>query len=225
MAENHKADYADRSGKRDKKIQKDATRRKILDAAKEVFGEYAYKAASIRMIGKRARIDHPLISYYFPSKAVLFEAVLTDIIEHFNVAAQEWYKGIAKMGLSRGLSVFFDRILDYYQKYPEHFRILVLNAVQSDEKETIPGYDQIQKLIIGNFEISREQLLLRGPKHKLEMFANSVNALLICHLGANDFFANLYGMTPDSIEYLNWVKDSLMFLFLPRLNELYSSQE
>ena len=56
-----------------------ATRLKILKAARKVFAQYAYHAASIRMIGKEAGIDHPLISYYFPSKANSYYAGILGI--------------------------------------------------------------------------------------------------------------------------------------------------
>ena len=59
-----------------RKPAKKVTRLKLLKAARKIFAQYAYHVASIRMIGKEAKIDYPLISYYFPSKAVLFEAVL-----------------------------------------------------------------------------------------------------------------------------------------------------
>ena len=48
-----------------KKPSKKVTRLKILKAARKVFAQRAYHAASIRMIGKEAGIDHPLISYYY----------------------------------------------------------------------------------------------------------------------------------------------------------------
>ncbi|MBW2177693.1 MAG: helix-turn-helix transcriptional regulator, partial [Deltaproteobacteria bacterium] len=73
-----------------KKPAKKATHLKILKAARKIFAQYAYHAASIRMIGKEAGIDHPLISYYFPSKAILFEAVLADIVQEWHKANVTW---------------------------------------------------------------------------------------------------------------------------------------
>ena len=59
-----------------KRNHKTATREKILAAAKKVFAQHPYSTASIRMVGKTAEIDHPLISYYFPTKAELYEGAL-----------------------------------------------------------------------------------------------------------------------------------------------------
>ncbi len=88
-----------------KPVQKKATRLKILKAARKVFAQYAYHAASIRMIGKEAGIDHPLISYYFPSKAKLFEAVLADIVQEWNTANQDWIEGLDQMHPEAGWPV------------------------------------------------------------------------------------------------------------------------
>ena len=52
------------TAKKKNKGKEKATRTLILNAAIRVFSRHAYRAASIRMIGKEAEIDHPLISYY-----------------------------------------------------------------------------------------------------------------------------------------------------------------
>ncbi len=61
-----------KSPKAKSKGKKKETRDKILNAASQIFASYPYHTASIRMIGKQAEIEHPLISYYFASKADLF---------------------------------------------------------------------------------------------------------------------------------------------------------
>ena len=60
------------------KAAKVPRKEKILRAAKKVFCHYPYSTASMRMIANEARVDHPLIIYYYSTKAVLFETVLKD---------------------------------------------------------------------------------------------------------------------------------------------------
>ncbi len=207
-----------------RKFNKDETRLKILDAAKKVFSEHSYKAASIRMIGKAGQIDHPLISYYYPSKAALFEAVLTDIGERLQKMTLVWYKGVADLSSFRGMSIFLDRLFDYHLKYPEHLRIIALNAVQTRETELIPAYNLIQGLSLRDTEFFIGELHLRSPRHEIEMFSKSLNALIISYLGADSFYANLLSMDPQSIEYLNWVKETILYLFVPKLKEMISAR-
>jgi AcrR family transcriptional regulator len=54
----------------------EASRRALLDAAREVFDEVGYDRATTREIGERAGIDPALIARYFDSKEGLFIAAI-----------------------------------------------------------------------------------------------------------------------------------------------------
>ena len=47
----------------------------ILDAALTEFAQRGFEAASIRRIAQRTRLKHPLITYHFKSKLILWRAV------------------------------------------------------------------------------------------------------------------------------------------------------
>jgi TetR/AcrR family transcriptional regulator len=51
------------------------TRNLILDAALSEFAQRGYDAASIRRIAERTRLQHPLITYHFRTKLILWRAV------------------------------------------------------------------------------------------------------------------------------------------------------
>jgi hypothetical protein len=63
---------------------------------------------------------------------------------------------------------------------------------------------------------------LKASAKEIGMFQNSFNALVFFYLGANSCQAEILGMDPSSDEYLRWVKDTLMYIFLPRLEKLIS---
>jgi AcrR family transcriptional regulator len=63
-------------------------RRRVLDAAEEVFAQRGYAGATTRDIAARAEITKRMLFYYFPSKAVLYREVLERVIESM-VAVQE----------------------------------------------------------------------------------------------------------------------------------------
>src|SRR5260370_11343639 len=56
------------------------TRRRILDAALEVFAAEGYEGASTRRLAERAGVNLPAIPYYFGSKEGLYRAVIGRII-------------------------------------------------------------------------------------------------------------------------------------------------
>lgn len=56
-------------------LAKEETRETILDAAEQLFARLGYAATSFRDIAVEASVNPALISYYFGSKRVLYEAV------------------------------------------------------------------------------------------------------------------------------------------------------
>jgi len=56
--------------------KREATRKRLLDAARELFSEYGYDAVSVSEIAKAAGVQHSLINTYFHAKAgLLYELV------------------------------------------------------------------------------------------------------------------------------------------------------
>lgn len=55
---------------------REATRQRILDAARVLFGEHGYEQVTVRMIASAAEANIALVGRYFGSKAGLFGAVL-----------------------------------------------------------------------------------------------------------------------------------------------------
>ncbi|QFG23823.1 TetR/AcrR family transcriptional regulator [Actinomadura sp. WMMB 499] len=60
-----------------RKRDREATRQRILDAARDLFGEHGYGGVTIRMIAAEADANTALVHRYFGSKADLFAEVLS----------------------------------------------------------------------------------------------------------------------------------------------------
>ncbi len=207
------------------KKRESATRKKILAAAKKIFGENPYHSASIRSIGKEAGIEHPLINYYFSAKSDLFSAVISELEEHRLKHQTKWLQDAREMDPYRGFSLFLDKVLDYYNKHPQIYRTIALNLVQTNLIEQIPAYDIIQAGIKRDCDVMQEQLKMTAPQHEIEMFSRSVSTLMISYLGAANCYATLMDMEPDSFQYLNWVKETVIFALLPRLKKMFSKEK
>jgi len=206
----------DQGPKRNKEA---ATREKILEAAKKVFAEHPYPGASIRMVGSAAGIDHPLISYYFPTKADLFRALLEEITETHIQASSSWFEGLEALSLSRGLSLYIDRMMDFTSKHPEALRIIALNLAQPVDSEIIPGYRLIQRLLASNAETCRKVAVLRSAIREMRMFMESFNMMVINYLGADSYYSGNLDLNPRGPAYRRWVKESLHLIFLPWLRQ------
>lgn len=185
-----------------------------------MFAEYPYHAASIRMIGKAAEIDHPLVNYYFPTKAALFEKVLKISTEKYYIANISWFEGLTELGPTKGLALYIDRFLDFALKHPKTQRIITLNLVPAEKSEVIPGYQLIQNFFEKMTRTFTQAVPLKGSKHDIEMLTTSFNTLAINYLGARTYYASILGMDPKSRQYMEWVKESLIYMILPRLKQL-----
>ncbi len=196
---------------------KTETRDKILAAARYVFCNYPYHSASIRLIGKLAEIEHPLISYYFPNKAELFISVLQAILKKQAQETLLWLEEVALMSPARGLAVYFDHELEFYRQYPEAYNIIALNIVQAENAEPIPGYYLIEEATKESIKNFIEKVNLNAPEYEVEMFCRVLSNHLVSFLGASKFHASIMNLDPNSIQYYNWVKDTALYTLLPRL--------
>ncbi len=200
--------------------RKTETRKAIVEAAIKVFSDYPYDSASIRMIGKEAGIEHPLINYYFPTKAALFEEVLETVTDVYYQANISWFEGLEALDPETGLSLYLDRFFDFALKHPKPLRIIALNLVQAKGQDIIPGYLRLQSLFTKMTRTFMIATPLQGPQNSIEMLTTNFNTLAINYLGAGAYYASILGLAPDSPEYLKWVKKSMTFMVLPLLKQL-----
>ena len=199
------------------KEKKEKTRDKILKAARQVFARYPYQTASIRTISKLGEVDPALISYHFGSKAELFKAVLQDMLLRHRELLDTWHKAVKPMGVTRGLSVFLDYLLEEHRNRPELLRIVSLNFQLADSDNPVPGYDLIEGLMKTSIKEMNEVLELDVPDHEVDTFIRAITILVVSCLGNAGSYAKIMGMDSESIVYFNWVKDTVLFMALPRL--------
>ena len=196
----------------------EATREMILNAARMVFSRHPYNAASIRMIAKQGGFYHGLIRYHFSSKAAIFEALAEKSCQNLRAANKTWLKETVGLGPREGLSLYLDRFIAHYENHPEVFRTLVQNISQEGPL-SIPGYRHLTELLSGSRADAEETNILPFDKDSARRFMESFNALIIHYLGSASAEARLLGLEPDSPAYLKWVKDTMMFIFLPVLEK------
>ena len=199
------------------KGKKQETRDKILEAAQQIFATYPYHSAGIRMISKLAGVDHPLIKYYFGSKANLFREVISHMMGQRRELEKDWYAAVKPMGLSRGFSLYLDFVLEDYRKRSGLFHLVSLNFRQVDPENPIPGFDLIEDFINTEIDRMKANLGMEIPNHEAELFIRVFNTLMIGFLGGAHTHARMLEMDPESIVYFNWVKESILFTLLPRL--------
>jgi len=97
----------------------EATRRRILDAAEEVFGESGYYEASISEITRRAGVAQGTFYIYFRSKREIFVELIEDIGNRLRAATSAAIEGVPDRVTAerRGFAAFFRFVADHRQIY------------------------------------------------------------------------------------------------------------
>ena len=198
----------------------DNSRDKIIKAAMKVFAKYPYHTATLRMVGKEAGLHHQAIAHYFPSKADLFEAVTSEACEDFYNASQGWFEGLDRVGIEQGFRLFVERLLEYFSKNPEPFRMTALNAPMIERLDELPGYQHTVEMRSKVRDTFKKNLPPSIDQVMLERFTTTFDTAIHSYLGAAYSQAKILGMDPASEEYIAWVKETLICVFLPLLKKL-----
>jgi AcrR family transcriptional regulator len=200
------------------KAAKGPKKEKILNAAKKVFCHYPYSTASMRMIANEARVDHPLIIYYFSTKAALFKTVLKDLIEQHGQAMPGWLLGLREMGLADAVSTYLDRALSFHFKHPEIYRIILLNMTQSVKKGgMVPHPQVIQDTFNMSADVFSKSSRFNIEPEQIVSFIRCISLLMLNLIGAREYHAEIQDMDPKSDAYLRWVKKQIMLIAVPVL--------
>jgi AcrR family transcriptional regulator len=120
--------------KRAEQQRAQSTRTAILEAALAEFAERGFEAASIRSIAERTGFQHPLITYHYPSKDLLWQAVAEDTFERIR---REWDARAAEEGdlppLER-LRAEYRALFRHTTKFPEFHRFMRQEAATNNPR-------------------------------------------------------------------------------------------
>lgn len=105
------------------------TRKRIVRAAREVFSELGYDAATFQAIAIRADLTRPAINHYFASKRVLY----AEVVEKTNemVVAAGMAKAEGQTSLLKRLSAFFSAAMQAESRDRSAAAFLVTSVLES----------------------------------------------------------------------------------------------
>ncbi|OBA83984.1 TetR family transcriptional regulator [Mycobacterium sp. 1164966.3] len=128
----------------------DETRKRIMNAARQVFSEHGYDGATFQAIAVRADLTRPAINHYFSSKRVLYREVVNQTNELVVKAGIDRARSANTM-MGR-LSAFLSETLHAEAKLPATAAFLVTSVMESQRHPELSrdGNDPV--------EISREFL-------------------------------------------------------------------
>lgn len=120
------------------------TRARIVRAAREVFSELGYDAATFQEIAVRADLTRPAINHYFPSKQVLYQ----EVVQQTNslVVAEGMERAKRETTLLGRLSAFFTAAMQAESEDRSTAAFLVISVLESQRHPelTIDEFDALK---------------------------------------------------------------------------------
>jgi AcrR family transcriptional regulator len=110
--------------KRAEQQRAQSTRSAILEAALAEFAEKGFEAASIRCIAERTGFQHPLITYHYPSKDLLWRAVAEDTFERIRLEWDERASQVRDLPPLELLRSEYRALFQHTAKFPEFHRFM-----------------------------------------------------------------------------------------------------
>lgn len=111
-------------GKR-RQIQKEETRRLLLDTAYDLFQEKGYDKATIRELAARAQVAQGTIFKHFPDKQSLVAAAFENDLQ---AIVEDAFLHLPPSDIKRQLVYMARRLYQFYQPRPALFRVLIGQA-------------------------------------------------------------------------------------------------
>lgn len=105
------------------------TRAAILNAALTEFASKGFEAASIRSIADRIGLQHPLITYHYRSKHILWEAVAEYVFERIR---HEWEASLTDTPPARAtdrVKLVYRTLFRFTVDFPEFHRFMLQEAL------------------------------------------------------------------------------------------------
>jgi AcrR family transcriptional regulator len=104
------------------------TQHKLLDAAIEAFSENGFKGTSTRDIAERAGVHHPLITYHFKNKDLLWRAAADHIFRAFSRSLVETFQNSKSITPKERMADMIYAYVRYAKSQPALHKVMVQEA-------------------------------------------------------------------------------------------------
>lgn len=157
-------------------------RRRVLEAALDVFSQMGYEAASTRAIAAAAGIEQGHLAYYFPNKMALWQRVIETFAQDAEASLRDQLPRYADLDTAATAKAVLPGLLHVFANNPRLTRLMLQEfSVTSDRSAWLtenfakPVWLLLQPL----FERLREQGYLGGAAAEIAYFSFIGSALIV----------------------------------------------
>lgn len=143
-------------------VEENGTRKRILEAAVQLFSQKGYDATRVNEIAEKAKVTKGLIYYYFKSKEEILDYLLNMLLENFASLVMAYvHTNIIGMIKNGKLDI-----------EPDRFHFTTEEAIMNFLQNTYSYYGEVLDFVLQNREILRILILesLKDGKYRNGIF-------------------------------------------------------
>lgn len=192
------------------------TQQKLLDAAIEAFSENGFKGTSTRDIAKRAGVHHPLITYHFKNKDLLWRAAADRIFSGFTKALVKSFKDNRSMNAKDRMAEMIRAYVHYAKNQPALHKVMVQEASYANPRLDWLIDTHLKPLFEATFGMLVElQELGVAPQGNPALLFNMIRLSSGGLLALGNELKVSSDIDIDSTETLDEIADLIVRIFLP----------
>jgi AcrR family transcriptional regulator len=204
----------------EKPSKSEATRHRILQAARDVFTANSFQAAGIRAIAEKAGVRHPLVVHYFKSKSALFETVTAEIQGALLENHAGFYNYLESLTPDRRMDAYLDGIIRQGLRETSAYRMILLNTMEMIvPHKPLPGLERMVAIHDKICSLVRNYVVSGAADEQTDMFMIVFTMAAAHFFGGRAFHRKVLGLE-STTDYEDWVRGTMRQIFKPVLAAL-----
>ena len=192
------------------------TQQKLLDAAIEAFSENGFKGTSTRDIAERAGVHHPLITYHFKNKDLLWRAAADRIFRDFRRSLAASLEDHRDECPKERMASLIRAYVHYAKSQPAPHKVMVQEASYPNPRLDWLIETHLKPFFDATFEmIEQLQALGVAPPGNPQLLFNMIRLSSGGLLALGNELKASSGIDVDDPETLNEIADMVVAVFLP----------
>lgn len=192
------------------------TQQKLLEAAIEAFSENGFKGTSTRDIAERAGVHHPLITYHFKNKDLLWRAAAQRVFSDFTQSLAKLVDDNRAMDPKSRMAAMIRAHVYYAKSQPAMYKVLVQESSYPNPRLDWLIEEHLKPYFETTFSMIKQlQDLGVAPKGNPALLFNMIRLTSGGLLAISNELRGSSGIDFESTEALDELVDLVVRVFLP----------
>ena len=192
------------------------TQQKLLDAAIEAFSENGFKGTSTRDIAERAGVHHPLITYHFKNKDLLWRAAADRVFRDFRRSLAASLEAHRHESPKKRMASLIRAYVRYAKSQPALHKVMVQEASYPNPRLDWLIETHLQPFFDATFELLEElQAIGVAPPGNPRLLFNMIRLSSGGLLALGNELKQSSGIDVEQEETLDEIADLVVAVFLP----------